>query len=377
MRTERINSLQMLRAIAVMLIIFIHLTNFILIPRFAAYSAFWSFFALSKWPAIGVDLFFVISGFIMTVVTPQYILSGNWQQFLLKRAIRIIPLYYLVSLYIFITGLRHGYIADNTIILKSVLFLPLFDKKIFVVPLVPVGWSLSYEIYFYLLITVFLIFKKDVYKNLLCVIGVLAAIGVVFDPPQPLLKFLTSPLLLEFAYGIIVGLLYRNKAFLGQHRGEKVAFGLTLIGAILMLVTLFSGTASYDFSLQENVENNNTAAILRAVVWGLPCAFFLFGIVLMEESGCLFVPAFMVRLGDASYSAYLTHILFYQLYSKVFVRTHLSANVFVLSGMLVCLICTLIFYRIVEKPLNTVISKWLIKRSHVLSVKTKHIYKSS
>lgn len=367
MRTEKINSLQMLRAFAVILIIFIHLTNFILIPRFAAYSAFWSFFSLSQWPAIGVDLFFVISGFIMTVVTPQYIENGNWREFLLKRAIRIIPLYYLVSLYIFITGLRHGYVADSATILKSILFLPLFDKQIFVFPLVPVGWSLSYEIYFYLLITVFLIFRKNVYNNLLIIIAVLAVIGVVFNPPQPLLKFFTSPLLLEFAYGIIVGLLYRNKAFLRQRRGAKLAFGLTLVGATLMLLTLFTGTASYDFSLQQNVENDNTTAMLRAVIWGLPCAFFLFGMVLMEEAGCLFVPAFMVKLGDASYSTYLTHILIYQLYSKIFIYSHLSANVFVLSGVLVCLICSFVFYRVIEKPLNTIISKRIFMRSHILT----------
>jgi len=192
MSSKKINSIQLLRAIAVSFVIFLHI-SFGGIEKFSAVNPVASFYHLKTWGAIGVDLFFSISGFIMTIVVPSYNQPGDWKKFFVKRFIRILPLYYLIS---FLTALNMIFVHHESIpvlsIAKTILFFPLFDIKTFIDPIVGVGWSLSYEIYFYSLIGILLILKKDIYKRLLIIILLLVIIGLSFNIQSPLLKFLKS-----------------------------------------------------------------------------------------------------------------------------------------------------------------------------------------
>jgi exopolysaccharide production protein ExoZ len=195
---------------AVSLVIFGH-SAYYGIPVVSSINPTKSFYNLESWGAIGVDLFFTISGFIMTVIIPSYTRPGGWRFFFVKRIIRIIPLYYLLSILdvLYAVYLRHQAISFEVVI-KSLIFFPLFDTSKFVWPVISVGWSLSYEMYFYTLIGMLLVFKGNIYKRLLFIILALSITGVFLNPENPLLKFLTSPLLLEFGFGIICGLLYKN-----------------------------------------------------------------------------------------------------------------------------------------------------------------------
>jgi len=132
----------------------------------------------------GVSIFFVISGFIMT-----YILQKDTNQFMLRRIVRIVPLYwimtitkYVVTLLMLIIHLKiHGNLSSlfysevlnsNTfwVILNSFLFLPYMDSVGNLLPYLGVGWTLNLEMFFYLLLAIMLMFSKKWTVVLACFI---------------------------------------------------------------------------------------------------------------------------------------------------------------------------------------------------------------
>lgn len=129
--SQRIDSIQLLRAVAAIAVV----TQHVPIPIFG--DGLW-----------GVDLFFVISGFIMCHATAR---SGR--NFFLKRIIRIVPLYWLGTLFIYALALTLPQLLNTTTanpvdLLKSLLFIP-FIKGGIPVPIVFQGWTLNYEMFFY------------------------------------------------------------------------------------------------------------------------------------------------------------------------------------------------------------------------------------
>ena len=362
MQPMKINSLQLLRAVAVSLVVLIHTSNFVGVSNDHQRSPVASFYDLIHWGSIGVDLFFVISGFIMILIFPAYTGHGKWKDFLVKRALRIVPVYYLVSLYLYVSeSLYHTYIS-NVAILKTLFFFPVFDTETFAVPVLFVGWSLSYEMYFYVLIAIFLILKGRIARNLLIAIIVLSRIGVVLNPAPVLFKFLTSPMLLEFGLGIIAGIIYKHAKF-SLFYSIPFSMVLLLAGGLLMALSIFTG--SKDVNMQEVIENDNNKALFRVVIWGIPCAVLTLGTLLLERSANFQTPALLILLGDASYSAYLIHIKVYQWYSKVFAFTKLGDMVFILSAIVVCFVSSIIFYNLVERPLSAVVHRLYLSSKKV------------
>lgn len=349
---KHIDSLQLLRTIAVSLVILLHACSNG-VTKFAAGSPISSFYHLETWGAIGVDLFFCISGFIMTIVIPSYVKPGGWKTFFVKRAVRILPLYYLLSaLLIFTTIFLHHESANVQSAVKTLIFFPLFDKGTAVLPLMGVGWSLSYEIYFYTLIGILLIFRKDPYRRMLFLIAVLSMIGLLIDTESPLLKFLTSPVLLEFGFGIVCGLVYQKFDTLALSSGQKKAISLCLLitGLALMGVTIF---VSPGFSLHSItlVQNVNEKAFYRAMLWGLPSAIFMLGTILSMQSFKKSTPAILILAGDASYSCYLIHTKLYLMVAYVFKYLSLGSIFYLIIIIPACLLISIVFYKLVEKPL--------------------------
>ncbi len=132
---QRLSSLELLRFVAALLVVLFHLPS-IGIGEF------------------GVDIFFVISGYVMMLSTA----TGS-HQFLLKRLIRIVPLYWAATLAVFLIALLIPSLLNNTSanlvhLIKSLLFVP-FDKNgTGHQPLLTIGWTLNFEMYFYLLFAV-------------------------------------------------------------------------------------------------------------------------------------------------------------------------------------------------------------------------------
>ncbi|WP_121115538.1 acyltransferase family protein [Croceibacterium ferulae] len=279
--------IQHLRGIAALMVVVFHL-----LPPLArmGYSG--------GWPtglAGGVDIFFVISGCIMWITTdlrPQTPL-----QFLRQRIIRLVPLYWAVTTFTLILlllapGLLQTARFDAAHVTASYLFVawphpvtPALE------PLVIPGWTLNYEMYFYLLFALALPLAGR--ARIVSALGGLALVVVAGSmlrvPPASLPGFYTAPILLEFAYGLAIGWLFTRTDLLqrlpAHVAGLLVAAGLA---ALLALPVLQPGWP-------------------RFVAWGLPAAAILSGTLALELHNRVPRLGLLHALGTSSYSLYLVH----------------------------------------------------------------------
>jgi len=358
--SQKINSLQLLRAVAVSLVIFVH-ASYYGVPKISAVNPVDSFYNLKQWGNLGVDLFFAISGFIMTIIYESYIKPSGWKTFFMKRIIRIVPLYYLLScLDAFITIFIHHQSVSAPQIVKTLFFFPILDINKFVVPLISVGWSLSYEMYFYTIIGIALLFKKYIPQLVLVTLFSLGILGFFWNSDIVLLKFLTSPLLLEFAFGIACGLIYRRflVSSINNYQRKILALGLTISGVILMSLSFFMNV-KWQINYQTVIENDNVIAFYRTIIWGIPTAIFMLGVILLEKSFQLKTAPILILAGDASYSCYLIHGMVYPVVASVFKYLSLGPILYLVVIIPICIGVSIIFYKIIEKPLVSGIDKLL------------------
>jgi exopolysaccharide production protein ExoZ len=198
-----ITVIQSLRGIAAMMVVWSHslgqvsdTPRFIHLPEFGHY---------------GVDLFFVISGFIMLVTTWDKPITPR--QFIGHRIRRVVPLYWtatlvMVGIAMVAPSLFKTLQFDTTSLLKSLLFIPYhslsFPGTMF--PLLTPGWTLDYEMFFYALFAISLFLKQiDRLPVMLCTLICSVATGMVMQPQSVILQVYTSPRLLEFAAGMALG----------------------------------------------------------------------------------------------------------------------------------------------------------------------------
>jgi exopolysaccharide production protein ExoZ len=294
--------------------------------------------------AAGVDLFFVISGFIMVYVAgDKFGLTGASRDFLLKRAIRIAPLYWIISTAILVLWLL-GLILRNlhlsaADVACSYLFVPCVQAhgaELTTHPLLDQGWTLTYEWYFYLLFALWLAVGS--LRSL--VIGAplffcaVIAVASRFAHQGPAAIFFADPLVLEFCFGLMVGALYS--------RGIRptLPVGVFLIAAGVML---FIALSLSDWKV-------------RWLIWGVPAALIVFGTLSIPAPRSRMGLSF-VSLGNASYSLYLSHGVVTMTFSH-FLNSRSSSLlnmpiwVCVLSVCLVSLVVGAALHGLIEKPLT-------------------------
>ncbi len=242
--------------------------------------------------AAGVDVFFVISGFIMWVVTCRKAPSPGW--FLIKRAQRIVPLYWAVTLAtaaiaVFVPGAFPRMVVTAESVVKSLLFVPYRDPQGLIAPLVVPGWTLNFEMFFYLLFAGGLLTPAKLRPWLVGgALAGLVALRPFVDLSHPIAATYTDPILLEFATGIGVGWLWSN----GRLPGRRAGWALVTVG-----LAGFMGVALAGIDV-------STA---RPVWWGIPAVLLVSGAVSLERAGPIADLAPLRWLGDASYSVYLIH----------------------------------------------------------------------
>ncbi|HYH18767.1 MAG TPA: acyltransferase [Azospirillum sp.] len=279
-------SIQHLRGFAASLVVIFHAVGHLGNPE-QAYGV------LAEYGRIGVDIFFVISGFVMWLIALKT--ETTRSDFLIHRAIRIFPLYWFFTLAVIAVALavpsafRYTTLEPDHV-LKSFLLLPAQHPKLpGIHPVLLQGWTLEYEVFFYLVFSLFLPLSGG--RRLL---GILAALGALFGlglaiaPQSEVGRVYTSPLLLEFAGGLMLGYLYTRNAILGP-----VAGGLL---AVLFVVSSLPGGAFVEDGLS------------RAFWWGGPSVLLVYGMLCLERRRGLPDLPFLKLLGDASYSLYLSHL---------------------------------------------------------------------
>lgn len=282
-----LESVQWLRLLAATLVVLYHIETQLMhldqghVNRFA-------------YGAAGVDLFFVISGVIMMHIT-----SGRpvgFGDFMRRRILRIVPLYWLftgllVAILLVSPTLFHSSRLDTHHVLTSFLFLPAAHPVLGLQrPLLVPGWTLNYEMFFYLVFACTLHLGE--LWRLVAVASVLTglcAARLAVGEQQTALSFYGHPIVLEFLFGMAVGYLHGRR--------DKLARALPLTVLACSLAVFAAGVAG---GVSEEP--------VRVVVWGLAAAGLLW-VALTQESrnGWPQVPL-IKTLGDASYAIYLSHL---------------------------------------------------------------------
>jgi len=319
------------------------LKNLQLLRAFAALFVVFRHYNLldSKTGDFGVDIFFVISGFIIS-----FTVEKNSEQFFLKRLLRIAPMYYLITLFVIAMwflkpNVFHRTYIDIPSVIKSFLFIP-YSRD----PVVGLGYTLNYEMYFYLLVACFLKFTNTAKQALICTgffIVFIFIINNMFLGQFVVLNFYSKDVVFEFIYGIILYFIYKNlngRALLNN----SLYYGL----ALCILSVVFMVYVGYP----------QVPLHYRAFLFGIPafiiCAFFVFSEGRIRTDS---VYHYFYKLGNASYTMYLIHPfvifgilrLIHPLFN--FENTVLVIIEFVISMALVCLTSTLIYNKI-ELPMR-------------------------
>lgn len=247
--------------------------------------------------AFGVDIFFCISGFMIMFST-----HGGTRRFLAKRLLRILPLYYLMTIGTFLLlllfpGMFEQTRANPAFLWKSLLFIPFDIGGGVLQPLMRIGWTVNCEIFFYLLFC--LAFRiSHRFRGLICslfLLGIIAAARLTPAPPA-FLAFYGNPVMAEFIFGILC--YHAAEKLYGLYRARKLPR--------LCLPLGISGLMAGFLGLLATKPMVNILGFRRPLVWGLPallivlCAFVL-GLYMRQA------PTGLVRLGNASFSLYLVH----------------------------------------------------------------------
>jgi exopolysaccharide production protein ExoZ len=353
----KLNSIQFLRAIASLLVVYNH--SIILQMM---YSVSWqqNFYHLKTIGCIGVDLFFVISGFIITYVADKYVGLTQGVNFLLKRFWRINPIYYIacvLCLTVYFLQLWANKLPISSSLYKtissltdSILIFPTADNINMYSPLLTVGWTLAFEWLFYLLFFLTILCRVK-YKALLLsgIISLLITSGLLLKPTDLRFVFLTNPILLEFILGVIICQLYLKCKKIPVYVGVAcLVVGFT---SYLLLIIFGFGNVSYHMLVI-----TAKVSLMRFIIWGIPSSFIVAGCIFLDKHGwlsSLFNNKWAQLAGDASYSIYLLNLTFFNLLTVVYKKTvfFVSADAMIWLQMLFAVGIAIGFYKIVERPL--------------------------
>ncbi len=293
-----IASIQRLRALAALTVIVGHAQTESIV---AASKAGLGFAPLNLLPwGAGVDLFFVISGFIMVVASERlFARPGGAATFAARRVARIVPLYWLFTTLYVLIQLATRKPVGGADLAASYLFWPrdIFGDGI-ARPIFTLGWTLNYEMFFYVLFASALVLpaRRAVAAVAAVLVAAVAVGRLVPLPPGPL-AFWTQPITLEFVFGMGLGLLRRDGLRLPPP--ARLALGA---GAVLLLALDLMNSAHRPSDWITPTD------LVRVLGWGLPAALLVAAAVLGGEDGARDARwPLLDALGDASYALYLVH----------------------------------------------------------------------
>jgi exopolysaccharide production protein ExoZ len=268
-------SLQYLRAVAALGVVLVH----------AVERRDWRFDV----GQMGVDLFFVLSGLMMWLISDRA--DRKPGAFLADRLARIAPTYWIATVFVlalWLIGIKAG--LDHPELwhtIKSFLFIPAeYPGKEKIYPLVIPGWTLNYEMFFYVIFAVALFTARTMRLAILtfAIVG-LVATGLILRPQGDLAAAYTDPIMLEFLAGVWLGVIWTSRISVGP------ALCLVLVASGVGLLALLSGAGD----------------VPRILEWGVPATLIVAGIALYERDHAVAKWPWLLLLGDASYSIYLWH----------------------------------------------------------------------
>ena len=331
-------SVQILRAAAALLVLAFHIQHE-LIHRFGVSDA-----PALSFGAAGVDIFFVVSGFIMVWSTRGLAgQPGAAGVFMGRRLVRIVPLYWLTTLVFLVGALLWppaGFRGvDPALAVASFMFIPWPDQDGLHAPLYGLGWTLNHEMFFYVVFASCLAFAaRKLVPALSTVLVTIVLLGQAVPDMPFVLKVWSNPIVLEFVAGAWIAVARINGVALsGWPRMAMIA-----LGTALLVATAWLPGAGLEF---------------RALIWGGPAALIMAGAVLGPEWPLRGpVARLFVLLGDASYSLYLVHFLVFSFVRRIGMRVFdlaaMSPVLYALVAALLAISASVAVHLLFERPLH-------------------------
>jgi len=272
--------------------------------------------------AAGVDIFFVISGFVIFLSATRK--NRTPIEFARDRLIRLVPAYWILTV-IHLVFLASVAILRGTEVpfdfswtIQSLFFVsqPLGNN----LPLISQGWSLEIEMLFYLLVAVGLIIKNPIANIVFPGVALVSLVGFGLLPD----------LALEFIFGGILGFLYARIKF-----PSLIAIGAGVIGIVLFVAPVILGAVDAP----------------RWVTWGIPSVLVVFSAINLPQLNWKILPT----LGAASYPVYLLHMMVINIVSPVFSMFGPSTPMFFValgSCLILSQVLGIVFDKLVDKPIS-------------------------
>jgi peptidoglycan/LPS O-acetylase OafA/YrhL len=343
-------NIQALRAFAAMAVVWHHLETRINAEMGGPHLGFTGM--------AGVDVFFVISGFIMLHTTRDG--SKTARQFWTDRLIRIAPLYWLATLLVvalFLLGLHPDATRalDAGDVMSALAFFPDVRADGLPYPVLDVGWTLVFEAWFYLLFG--LTFRiRSQGRALLVLTALFASLAIVraVTPGLPFaLEYWFRPITLEFAAGGALALIWRARFLAKVPPAVLRAAGIMLLAG--GLAALLIGGWREGWRLNHDFG-------LRLAVFGLPATAIVAGALALERSGAACRSRTVLLLGAASFSIYLCHQFVVEavetlaglLRAKVDLELDLALIAF---GLVAAAAAGVLVHRSVEQPLTRALKR--------------------
>ena len=285
----------------------------------------------------GVDIFFVISGFVVTLSAARYL--GQPTAFLWRRLLRVVPLYYLfttlmVAVLLLMPGGAKDTVLDPAQILSSYTFFPYERADGRIAPVLSLGWTLNYEIFFYALLALCLALPRPLVSLSIGIAG-LATTGLLFSFDTAAFTFWTNPLIVEFLFGIVLARLWQSGWLMPSTTAAVICLGTGLA----LLIAL------------------DPLPLPRFIAAGLPAT-------LMVAAGTLLCPIWRwpsLLMGDSSFALYLSHRFTLRaatlLLLPILPATLTGACIYVATVCVLALAVGLLTHLTIERPLMRVLDR--------------------
>jgi peptidoglycan/LPS O-acetylase OafA/YrhL len=336
--SERFEGVQALRFVAALLVVATHSTLY-------ANERLTSSIGIWDGGTIGVDIFFIISGFVMVVSSTKIAgLPGAAKEFFGRRLVRIVPMYWLattlkvVALIAIPTAVLHSEL-DWTRIAASYLFLPTISPDGVAEPLLGVGWTLIFEMFFYVLFAVALAVKRDVFAVCVPVLVAFALLNILRPDDWSVWWYYFNPIVLYFAVGMYLG----RYVLSGSWRGPALGIAGCLALHVVVSITNDNYWMRGGGALRSVIA---TLAVIAAIE--LPRR--------MRRTP----PKLLTDLGDASYSLYLFHPLFAPVIPVALFHLGIISPALSVALTLVAMpVMSLVIYRLAERPTTGYLRRWV------------------
>ncbi len=321
--SPNLKSLQIVRAIAAISVVYYHVGA---MPHFGSF---------------GVDIFFVMSGFFMALVLAR---KQDPFVFAVDRLTRIVPLYWFLTTCLLVIAWLAPQVLNSTTAnphnyLKSLMFVPYFKEDGSLRPLLAVGWTLNYEMFFYLCLWGSLFFTKRHYLQLtaMLVLACFVWLGHRVDDPV-LTTFFKNVQLLEFILGMLSYKLFTSRAW------RQVRPGLASAAALAAFCTMAAGES---WRLEIN----------GLWLYGLPSTLLVLAMLNLEPlfKGNGAVVRLWTQMGDASYATYLSHYYVVELVRKFAWKKYQLIDPYTPFGVALIVLGSLLLgkliYQLVDRPI--------------------------